>query len=147
MLGLSTIFVLSTQDGEQTVQTSLTITKQIAEAVFTNPTDAQIADLHMVLRKAAHLVLFFLLGSLTTWISAVTFPKTKGILRGLYLVFSALLSVCCGYLDEWHKQFISGRHFDYSETLLNMKSGIAGVCFAFAVLMIYRIVKECMEDS
>ncbi|MDD3403532.1 MAG: VanZ family protein [Hespellia sp.] len=147
VIWLGIIYYFSTQNGEQTAATGMLWAKKLSVIVYENPSDAQIADFHMILRKSAHLFLFSLLGSITTWISAVTFPKAKGILRAGYLFFAVCLTVGCGYFDEWHKQFISGRHFDHAETLLNMKAGIAGVIFAVAVIAVCRVVRYCMEEE
>lgn len=32
-----------------------------------------------------------------------------------------------GYFDEWHKQFIVGRHFQIEEAELNIISGCIGI--------------------
>lgn len=143
---LGVIYYLSSQNGEQTAQTSLALTHKLAAFVFENPTDAQLADFHMILRKFAHLFLFFLLGSLTTWVSAVTFPKGKGILSGYYVLISMGMTLAAGYFDEWHKQFIAGRHFDFAETMLNLKAGACGVIFAMVVILVCKGVRMCMEE-
>lgn len=38
-----------------------------------------------------------------------------------------ILCLCCvGWLDEWHKQFIEGRHYQIGEAVLNMIGGLMG---------------------
>ena len=59
------------------------------------------------------------------------------------------LTSACGFFDEWHKQFIDGRHFDAGETLLNMACGILGVLLAFAagLWMLQRKNKRQCPDT
>lgn len=40
---------------------------------------------------------------------------------------------CFSFLDEWHKQFIDGRHFQMEEVALNVCSGIVVIAIACAV--------------
>lgn len=64
-------------------------------------------------------------------------------------MLSLALTSACGFFDEWHKQFIDGRHFDTGETLLNMACGILGVLLAFAVglWMLQRKNKRQCPDT
>ena len=60
-----------------------------------------------------------------------------------------MLTSACGFFDEWHKQFIAGRHFDADETLLNIACGILGVLLAFAasLWMLRRKNRKRLPDT
>lgn len=66
------------------------------------------------LRVSAHFVCFFVLGLL--------FGLAWGHTAKLCVVLAAL-----GFLDEWSKQFVTGRHFCWWEALINVISVVAGV--------------------
>lgn len=114
------IFYLSSQNGVQTTETSSWIAEKLAEFIYDNPTWEQFNQLHMVIRRTAHICLFFGLG-LLLYISARLSFGIKNI------IVSLLVVAVCGLFDEWHKQFISGRHFDKEEVVLNICCGIVGI--------------------
>jgi len=132
------IFFLSSQNGEQTANTSVGIAKKTAEVIYTQPTIQQINSIHFDLRRISHIGLFFILGGLVHAAVKSTFNyfNRKSIL--LPWIIAVAISSFYGFFDEWHKQFIPGRHFDTGETLLNVISSIAGVAIAFGIMAIYK---------
>lgn len=60
---LTLIFHLSTEDGEKTADTSIHIAEKISGVLYSSPTVEQTAGIHYMVRKAAHVILFFCSGS------------------------------------------------------------------------------------
>lgn len=135
------IFTLSSQNGPQTAQTSGGIAKDVAEIIYQKPTEPQVNKVHFNIRKLAHVGLFFVLGVLSFSASGTTFGWEK---KRKYIAMSvaSLITLCYGFFDEWHKQFIGGRHFQLDEAVLNMVSGVVGVNVTVAaVAIIIRTIK------
>ena len=133
------IFFLSSQNGEETTALSSGVSYKIAKLIYgeSEPTDIQINDVHMALRKSAHIALFLVLGILVT-ISMVTILIKKPWLAYV----SSIIIVCsCAFFDEWHKIFIVGRHFDIGESVLNGVCGLAGVIIVAAICFLKE--KRC----
>lgn len=132
LLWMLAIFFLSSQNGEQTAKASGGLAQTIAGILYRQPTEQQVDQVHVVLRKSAHIALFFILGVLSYAAAANTLGRIRPHKRWPSLVLALVLTSACGFFDEWHKQFIGGRHFDTGETLLNIACGILGVLLAFA---------------
>lgn len=114
------IFYLSSQNGVQTAETSSRVAEKLAEFIYQNPTIEELNELHMILRKLAHISLFLGLGLLIY----ITGRLSLGI-KNVIVPMAAI--IMCGFFDEWHKQFIAGRHFDKEEVVLNICCGIIGI--------------------
>lgn len=133
------IYFLSSQNGDQTAQTSSGIAKILADLIYLEPTESQINNMHIAIRKLAHICLFFVLGTLNFLsISSLIRQTTKNI-KYITLLCAMLTTSAYGFFDEWHKQFIAGRHFDLRETLLNIICGIFGVILSS---LIYKNLKK-----
>lgn len=142
------IFLLSSQDGEQTARASGGLAQTISGILYRQPTEQQIGQVHVVLRKSAHIGLFFILGVLS-YAAANTLGRIRPNKRWLSLVLALALTSLYGFFDEWHKQFIAGRHFDTGETILNIACGILGVLLAFAAgrWMLRRNTRKRLPDT
>lgn len=127
------IFTLSSQDGEQTAKASGGMAQTTAALLYKQPTEQQVDQVHVVLRKVAHIGLFFILGLLSYAAAANTLGRKRPNKRWPSLILALALTSLYGFFDEWHKQFIAGRHFDIGETILNIVCGLVGVLVAFAV--------------
>lgn len=143
------IFTLSSQDGEQTAKASGGMAQTTAALLYKQPTEQQVDQVHVVLRKIAHIGLFFILGVLSYAAAANTLGRIRPNKRWPSLVLALVLTSACGFFDEWHKQFIGGRHFDAGETLLNIACGILGVLLAFAagLWMLRRKNRKRLPDT
>lgn len=133
LLWMLAIFLLSSQDGEQTAKASGGMAQTTAELLYQQPTEQQVDQVHVVLRKVAHIGLFFILGLLSYAAAANTLGRKRPNKRWPSLILALALTSLYGFFDEWHKQFIAGRHFDIGETILNIVCGLVGVLVAFAV--------------
>ncbi|MEG0409149.1 MAG: VanZ family protein, partial [Bacilli bacterium] len=132
------IFYLSSQDGKDTAKTSYGVVEKVADVVYSKPSQQQKNTLHLNVRKMAHVGLFFVLGILL-FMSVTMSLKVVQVTHWVWLCSIPIVLVSCyGYFDEWHKQFIVGRHFDSGETLLNVACGIGGVLATMLLRTVYR---------
>ena len=135
------IFTLSSQNGPQTAQTSGGIAKDVAEIIYQKPTEPQVNKVHFNIRKLAHVGLFFVLGVLSFSASATTFGWEKKR-KYIAVATASVITLGYGFFDEWHKQFIGGRHFQLDEAVLNMVSGVVGVLVTVAICTILYNIKK-----
>lgn len=128
------IFTLSSENGDETVKTSLGLAEMIAKLFYGSPGMHEINDIHTIIRKTAHIALFGGAGVLIT--------LSLLLLTNLRVRFCVLIScvptLFAAVFDEWHKQFISGRHFDVPEAFLNAFSGLAGILLAALIIHALR---------
>ena len=103
------------------------IAEKISKALYTSPTQEQVDKVHHEVRKAAHVILFFVFGILVSLTGTYIFGLcSKPWTAALVLAAGFVLIVGAGWLDEWHKQFIEGRHYQFGEAVINIVSGLAG---------------------
>lgn len=124
------IFYFSSQDGVSTAEASERLARPIAKLMYDEPMQWQSEHIRMMVRKAAHMVLFFIFGILVT--VAVRRHRISWL-----CAFGIIIGY--GFFDEWHKQYIAGRHFQIEEAVLNMICGIAGI---LAVCLTERILAK-----
>lgn len=133
-LWLGLMLFLSSQNGEDTRGLSEWICKKIL-ALFGGYNASDLAKLNSVLRKAAHLFLFFVLGVMSVmW--TVIIPRFSVAVKTLFC-FAACLVIA--FFDEAHKVLIPGRHFSFSESLLDFLGAAAGIASA---LLVYRLIRH-----
>ena len=124
MLLLYMVMILSFQEGERSAGISRNISTEIAQRIYTNPTDSEIRTISRMLRYFAHLGLFFIVGFVTTFVSMVIF---KGYYRILGVFLSGGVCYLLAYYTEYYKQFIEGRHFHANDVTLNWYGCAAGI--------------------
>lgn len=75
-----------------------------------------------MLRTSAHVVAYLILGALVrlAWLSAPT-----------VIIILAVAGV--GIIDEWSKQYVSGRHCSFKEMGLNVVGAVLGVLLAMTL--------------
>lgn len=131
------VMVLSFQEGEQSISETMNIAARIVQYISDNPTDGEIRTINQMLRFAAHLGLFFVVGLVTTFVSMVIF-------RRYYRIFGVLASgVICyilSYYTEYYKQFIAGRHFQVIDVTLNRYGSLAGIACMVASYFLNRLL-------
>ena len=113
---------LSAANGTETLKDSMRFAKKIGALLYQNPTAEQLAALNLKLRKMAHVFLYAGLGTMMTrlfhWL-LYRFSIWKQAIPAI---------VCCtiiAFADELQKIPIAGRHFSFSESLLNAGSAAA----------------------
>ena len=144
ILWLIFIFTLSSQNGPQTAQTSGGIAQDVAEIIYQQPTEPQVNKVHFNIRKLAHVGLFFILGVLSFSASATSLGWEKKQ-KYIAMATASVITVSYGFFDEWHKQFIGGRHFQLDEAVINMISGAVGVVFMIGVFLVVHKIKSCRK--
>lgn len=142
ILWLLFIFTLSSQNGSQTAQTSEGIAKTVAEVIYQQPSETQVNEVHFIIRKLAHVGLFFALGVLSFSASATIFGWKNKSRKCLSVVVPLTIMTAYGFFDEWQKQFIDGRHFQLDEAMLNIISGIIGIAISATILYLFLIIKR-----
>lgn len=125
ILWLAVIFFLSSQTGEQTAALSLTIARWLAR-LFPG---VSLTSLHLALRKAAHIGVYFVEG-------ALLFPALYGQKgrAGRALALTVALCALIAVVDEAHKLAIPGRHCSWPEAALNFLGALPGVALALAIV-------------
>ena len=112
------LFYLSHQNGEDTRETSQTLTDHLS---FLSP-DTE--TLHSNLRHYAHIILFAVFTFLfTLTLNTLSFSY-------YFLMFPLLYT----WADEATKVFIPGRHFSWFDVGLNIIGVVIGVLLGFAVV-------------
>lgn len=139
MLLVYFVMRVSFQSGAVSAGVTMRIAEQIAAGVFDNPTHEQIEAVSLMIRYGAHFALFFVVGSLTAFVSMV-------ICRQYFRIIGILMSgVACymlAYYTEYYKQFVEGRHFQMSDVRLNWYGSIAGItCMVISYFLNRLLVK------
>ncbi|MDE7017709.1 MAG: VanZ family protein [Lachnospiraceae bacterium] len=137
MLLVYIVMRLSFQEGKQSINETMNISAKIARYMSDNPTDGEIRTINYMLRFAAHLVLFFIVGLVTTFVSMVIFRKYYRIF-GVFA--SGVICYILAYYTEYYKQFVEGRHFESIDVALNWYGSIAGIVCMVASYFMNRIL-------
>ncbi|MBQ7334855.1 MAG: VanZ family protein [Clostridia bacterium] len=138
VLNMTVIFVLSSENGEQSAQTEQKVTDTVLETVIkdyeTLSPDEQTQiknQLHIPLRKLAHMAEFGTLGGLIfllllTWQGRV------------WLQYVAALAATALYAgsDEWHQSFLNGR----TASALDILIDLAGALTVCTVILLVRVL-------
>ena len=144
LLWLLLIYTLSTQNGPTTANTSSGLAIRIAKVVYGMPNADQIDHTHIMIRKAAHVALFGVLGIL----AGILCVKEKRISIPSNRFFMAYLCLLLYlFLDEWHKQFIEGRHKEIIDMLLNMAGSTIGLGLVALIHYLYTNAKKNKQNS
>lgn len=139
MMLLYFVFIVSFQEGSRSAGVTMGIAARIADRIYENPTEDEVAIISRIVRYFAHLGLFFVVGFVTTFVSMVLF-------RGYYRILGVFLSggVCyvLAYYTEYYKQFVEGRHFQMADAVLNWYGSVAGIgCMVVSYFMNRLLVK------
>lgn len=133
------IFYLSSQNGEDTTNLSLNLTNKLADYLLENPDQYQINTLHMILRKLAHPIVFIIMGIMLSLSLLATF----GVKRFYILLIGIPISYFFAYFDEYHKNFIDGRHYSHQEQMLNFNAATGAILFVFVISIFAYLFEIC----
>ncbi len=139
ILWLVLMLVLSSQTGTQTSELSGGIATTIANIFYKDPTSQQIYSVNLLIRKLAHIAIFLILGMLITTVFLTTFLPESINSIAILSILSVVITFGIGFLDEWRKQFVDGRHFDSTELILNFIACFIGVGL---VLVVFFLIKK-----
>lgn len=131
------VVIVSFQNGTQSTDVTMRVAGQIAMGVFENPTKEQIEAVSLMIRYGAHLALFFVVGSVTAFVSMVIFRK---FFRIIGILLSGVACFMLAYYTEYFKQFIDGRHFQMSDVRLNWYGSLAGIICMVASYFLNRLL-------
>lgn len=131
------VMVVSFQNGTVSAGVTMRVAGQIAASVYDNPTEAQIEAVSLMIRYGAHLALFFVVGSVTVFVSMVVF---KRYFRIIGILLSGAACYMLAYYTEYFKQFVEGRHFQMSDVTLNWYGSLAGIICMVASYFLNRLL-------
>ncbi|MDE6663085.1 MAG: VanZ family protein [Lachnospiraceae bacterium] len=140
MLLLYMVMVLSFENGDESISKTRSIASIIAQRVYSGtPTEGEINAVIFMLRYFAHIVLFFVVGLVTTFVSMVIF---RNYFRILGVLASGGACYVLAYYTEYYKQYVEGRHFQMTDVKLNWLGSIAGIaCMVISYLMNKLLMK------
>ena len=124
LIWMGVIFYLSSQPATQSAELSRGVTGYIIdliERVFSN-TDIEIEDIHKLVRKNAHLVVYFILGIIV--LAAVRKSGVKGI-KGVLLALAICILFAIG--DEILQTFIPGRSGEVLDVFIDGVGSLLGM--------------------
>lgn len=119
--------ILSRQDGNTTSEISYGISDRLEVLLSYMGINIRAERINEIIRKAAHIVIYLVLGGLLYYALAYTFRQRSK--QSLILAITLCLSASS--LDELQKLFIPGRHCDPGEMFLNSIAGIVGIGFNY----------------
>lgn len=139
MMLLYFVIIVSFQNGTVSSDVTSRLAGQIARRIFTNPTQDQLMTTGLMIRYGAHLILFFVVGLVTTFVSMVIFRRYYRILG---VIGAGAVCYLLAYYTEYYKQFVEGRHFNQSDATLNWYGSVAGiVCMVVSYFLNRLLVK------
>lgn len=140
VLWMAVIFFFSAQNGEQSGGLSGGLTEQVAAALTPGWAQLSAADRaarlavwHLVVRKAAHVTEFAVLGGLlmNAWVRQ---HRHVGVRQ-------AVAALLCGLLyavsDELHQMFVPGRGPAVTDVLIDLTGVLAGVLIIGAIMRLF----------
>lgn len=139
MLLIYLVLILSFQDGDRSINETMSIARRISQSIYTDPTEDEIRTISRMLRYIAHLGLFFIVGFVTTFVSMVIFRKYYRILG---VMLSGGICYLLAYYTEYYKQFIEGRHFHMTDVGLNWLGSAVGIACMVISYFMNRLLVE-----
>ena len=136
------VMIVSFQNGVQSADVTMRLAGYIATSIYDHPADAQIEAVSLMIRYGAHLLLFFAVGLITTFVSMVVFRR---IFRIVGVFLSGVLCYILAYYTEYFKQFIEGRHFQMSDVTLNWYGSLAGIICMVVSYFLNRLLVELSD--
>lgn len=123
--------ILSRHSGSTTSEISYGISNRLELLLAYIGINIHAELINEIIRKAAHIVIYLVLGGLLYYALAYTFRRSSKH----SLVLAIALCLTASLLDELQKIFIPGRHCDPEEILLNSIAGIVGIilCYFFCI--------------
>ncbi len=130
------IFIFSSQNADTSNDLSRKITIKIAKILFIDMDnfDSQlretiITQLNMSVRKAAHFIVYFIMGAAA--FGTLSVISRKYLRNGIISVF---LSACYAFTDEIHQSFIPGRTALEKDIIIDTFGAVLGTVFCFMII-------------
>jgi len=129
------IFFLAAQDGESSTAISHGVVGTVAEATQNNTEDMTVRQMNradFIVRKAAHFVLFMVLGVYACLSADVVNIKRKKLIALLFCIVYAMS-------DELHQLFSDGRSGQVTDVIIDF-------CGSFLGVMLTAFVTKLIKD-
>lgn len=142
------IFSNSAASGETSAAQSYAVTEQVQEVARAVAPESKIATatgedfirLHINVRTAAHFCQFALLGAVSFW-CYLSYTRQKK-----FSLIAILGTAAVAVLDEFLQIFSDGRAWEWTDILVDIAGGMAGIVFALLVYLVivavYRNIKR-----
>lgn len=134
--------IVSFQNGISSTNVTMRVAGKIARTVFDNPSNEQIVTVGLMMRYGAHLGLFFIVGTVTAFVSMVIF---RGYFRIIGIFLSGVACYMMAYYTEYFKQYIDGRHFQMTDVQLNWLGCLAGIFFMVGSYFMNRLLVKLSD--
>ena len=143
-LALLVYFVMfvSFQNGASSISVTMRLAERVSGTIFDNPKQEQIEAISLMIRYGAHLVLFFVVGLMTAFVSMVIF---RGYFRIIGIMLAGTACYMMAYYTEYYKQYVDGRHFHMTDVALNWYGGLAGIVCMVASYFLNRLLVKLSE--
>ncbi len=135
---MAVIFSFSATEGEQSQQQSTVVTKIVTEVIGVEPTHKDFLKIEFTVRKAAHVCLFAVLGSIFCGYFGEFSVNSKQ--RILFATFATM-----GYaaLDELHQYFVPDRAARLYDVAIDAAGGLLGAtAFFIFMLIINKLINK-----
>lgn len=140
-LWMALIFYLSHQSGESSSDLSIGVMKIVLSVItFVIPTDFDVNQFHLFIRKSAHFFAYFILGVLV--INAL---KRDDSFRWMEFGYAVIICVVYAMLDEFHQTFIPGRSGEVRDVIIDGFGSLCGIAVYEFILV--KFVKFWCKGS
>jgi VanZ family protein len=135
------IFWFSHQNAEQSGDMSGAVTRGMFEEILSSfgfsTTGLAIEILEVIIRKLAHLFVYFILGFCTA-------NAVRQITENKRYIFGVSLGWCSFYAatDEWHQYFIPGRAAMWQDWLIDTAGVLLGIGASF---LLYNLLRKIIK--
>ena len=146
LLCMIAIFTFSSQNGEKSENLSgslaLSVFDVLHEGIGAAQTDSIIDTLNILVRKAAHFSIYFILGFCAS-------NAVRQVTADTRLIFSFSLLLCSLYAatDELHQNFVPGRACRWQDWLIDTAGVFLGICVMFLVARRIKKSKERKQTA
>lgn len=124
-----------------TSEFSATNTSQIIRPIllwiFPNISEAQLANVHFLLRKAGHFIEYAVLAILAR---RAFISSSQAILRRYWFVLALLLVATYGLLDEFHQSFVPSRTSSIYDSGVDLAGGLT-------VLLLFKLFGNRTDEK
>ncbi len=135
------IFSFSAQDGESSAELSSSVNDVVMDVLAVVASErideADPAEVHNVLRTAAHFMLYLFLGVWFATAQMYVLPAPMSYVN------AALLGLIVGIVDEFYQYFVPGRHMAIEDIYTDFAGALTGVI----MLWLFFLLREKTADS
>lgn len=143
VLWMILIFYFSQQPVSDSRDLSSNITKQLIEIVekVTPLENMQVSQLHHLVRKNAHFIIYFFLG-----IFALLALKLTSLKRSTSAVIALAVCMIYAVTDEYHQLFVDGRGAQLKDIFIDWAGAATGITVATLLGLIGKTGKARSEN-